>query len=83
MWPINICTSCMRGVSFDGTFIQWSHNSFIFPPPAPVKPTVMMPFSLQASSALIMLGELPEVDIPIKTSPSLPIASTWRENKYS
>ena len=36
--PIKICDSWIRGVSHEGTQIVRSHNSFMWPPSAPVNP---------------------------------------------
>ena len=41
----------MRGVESEGAHKQTSHMSFIFPPLSPVKPIVIIPFSLATSKA--------------------------------
>src|SRR5579871_245086 len=42
-----------------------------------------MPISRACSKARMMLGELPEVDMPRKTSPGVPRDSIWREKIWS
>jgi len=46
------------------------------PPVNPVKPIVIISFSLAVSKALTMFAEFPEVESPINTSPLFPIPST-------
>src|SRR5688572_26189160 len=60
-----------------------SHNPFAFPPSLPRNPAVTIPWLFAASKALRMFVLLPLVVKPMKTSPGLPKASTWREKIWS
>ena len=42
------------------------------PPSFPVRPITFIPFAFAVTAAYIMFSALPDVDIPNKTSPSLP-----------
>src|SRR3990170_301756 len=68
-WP-----SWILGVSLEGTSMIWSHESFIGPPRLPVNPTQVNPRLFASSSARRILGDLPEVERAMKTSPCLPSA---------
>lgn len=47
----------------------------IFPPSLPVRVITFIPCARAASTALMTLAELPDVEIPNSTSPDLPTAS--------
>ena len=64
----------MRGVQDDGTFIQMSHRESMAQGLAPVNPMENMPLFLHSLNASTMLGEFPDVEMPINTSPSQPWA---------
>jgi hypothetical protein len=66
---------------FRRNFNKWSHipGSAIFPPSPPVKPIIFMPIFFAVLIADRIFLELPEVDIPQKTSPLRAFASSWRE----
>ena len=81
MCPIIMWASCILAVSFDGTIMQMSHNSAIFPPFPPVKPTENIFLSLLVFIAFTMFSEFPEVDMPTKISPSQPCAAICLEKK--
>ena len=49
----------------------------------PVRAIVVIPFSLHIGKASTIFFELPEVEIPIKTSPATPCAWSWRVNILS
>lgn len=59
--------------------ISTSTTSCSWAPAEPVKATQVMPILRACSKAVSMFGLLPEVVMPIKTSPGLPNASTCRE----
>ena len=70
--------SCTVAVRALGTCTAASHSSGSLPP-LPVKQIVVTPASLAAFTASMILAELPEVEIPINTSPWRDSACTWRE----
>ena len=55
----------------------------IWPPDMPVKPKVMQPILRAFSMARNTLGELPEVERPMTTSPERAMASTCRSKMFS
>lgn len=78
MCPSISYPSWIRGVFVEGTRMQYSQSSSIPRPSAPVNPTVMSPRARAAVRPRTVLEERPEVDRPIKTSPSSPSASIYR-----
>ena len=70
----------MRGVESDGAHKQTSHMSFIFPPLRPVNPMTTRPIDFAASIAFKMLGELPLVEMAMRTSPARPWAKSNEPN---
>src|SRR5277367_6243204 len=75
--------SWMFMVVVEGITMLWSQRSRILPPPEPEKPMEMRSCLRAWWRALRMLGELPEVEMPRKTSPGWPKASIWRAKTWS
>ena len=74
VWHAQRYPSWIRGVSLDGITTAWSAISIILPP-SPVKDIVMAPRSFAASIARMTFLELPDVDMPMTTSPFLQMPS--------
>ena len=66
----------MRAVTLLGIASVISHSSASLPPPSPVKAMVCIPIERAISAAFTTFLELPEVEIPMRTSPVRPKPST-------
>ncbi len=73
----------MIAVSSEGAISIRSQSGVSAVPPVPVKPMVTTPRSRAASSAAVILGERPDVVMPMNTSPFWPSPRTWRSNTSS
>ena len=71
--------SCIRWVSSLGTLMVIPEIPFIFPPDFPVNKMVDNPLYCACLIAACTFSELPLVEIPINTSPLLPMPCTCLE----